>query len=176
MTEQNTAFAQRSLEKIHFDHKDMDYYLSWILGRDIHDGSNREECLATAQRITNADAESWYSEWTALAVQVQSQAEHALQNGDREAARKAFLRACTYHRAPLFIMGQKHPDFYKHWRNMQTCFRKAAELFDPIIEPIEVPFQGQNLSGYFWKVDTSDTLRPTLIVVGGVETWAEDSY
>jgi alpha-beta hydrolase superfamily lysophospholipase len=176
MNTENTAFAQRSLEKIHFDHKDMDYYLSWILGREIYDGADREECMSTAGHITNADAESWHREWSALAERVQREAESLLQKGERTAARKLFLRACTYHRAPLFIMGQKHPDFYKHWRDMQACFRKAAELSDPVIEPIEVPFQGQTLSGYFWKADDSPTPRPTLIVVGGVETWAEDCY
>jgi pimeloyl-ACP methyl ester carboxylesterase len=176
MNSENTTFAQRSSKKIHFDHKDLDYYLSWILGREIYDGSDHEECLSTAQRITNADAESWNREWSALAERVQAQAERALKNGERQAARKAFLRASTYHRAPLFIMSQKHPDFYRHWEDMQCCFQKAAELFDPVIERIEVPFQGQTLPGYFWKVDDSQTPRPTLVVVGGVETWAEDCY
>ncbi|HJR82146.1 MAG TPA: alpha/beta fold hydrolase [Anaerolineales bacterium] len=176
MNNETTAFAQRSSKKIHFDHKDMDYYLSWILGREVYNGSDRKECLHTAQRIPNADIECWHSEWSALAEQVENRAEQTLESGDRETARKAFLRASTYHRAPLFIMGPKHPDFYSHWGSMQACFRKAAELFDPVVEPIEVPFQGQTLSGYFWKVDSSDTPRPTLVVVGGVETWAEDCY
>lgn len=176
MSNEKTAFAQRSLEKIHFDHKDMDYYLSWILGREIYDGSDRAECMETVERIPDADVQAWHTEWSSLAQRVEAQAEQALKNGDRESARKAFLRACTYHRAPLFIMGQKHPDFYKHWQNMQACFRKAAELCDPVIEPIEVPFQGHNLPGYFWQVDNSKTPRPTLVVVGGVETWAEDCY
>ncbi|HCK65079.1 MAG TPA: hypothetical protein DHW49_02335 [Anaerolineae bacterium] len=176
MTNQNTAFAQRSLEKIHFDHNDMDYYLSWILGREIYDGADRAECMETAQKIPNANVEAWYTEWSALAQRIESQAEEALKRGDKESARKMFLRACTYHRAPLFIMSQKHADFYKHWQNMQSCFRKAAQLFDTPIETIEVPFGDKKLAGYFWGVDKSRTARPTLIVVGGVETWAEDCY
>jgi pimeloyl-ACP methyl ester carboxylesterase len=169
-----TAFAQRSLEKVHFEHKDMDYYLSWILGREIYAGSDRQECLETAARIPNADVVSWQREWAALARRVEAQATEALAAGEREAARRAFLRACTYHRAPLFIISQKHPDFYVHWRNMQACFRRAAGLFEPPIEPIEIPFQGHTLSGYFWKAAADSTPRPTLLVVGGIETWAED--
>ena len=176
MSNNKTSFAHRSLKKIHFDHKDMDYYLSWILGREIYDGSNHDECLSTARRIINADKESWYREWSFLAELLQDQAERALQNGDREIARKAFLRSSTYHRAPLFIMGRKHYDFYKRWQTMQTCFKKAAQLFDSAIEPIEVPFQEYILPGYFWKVDNSTMPRPTLLVIGGVETWAEDCY
>lgn len=176
MSNEQTGFAQRSLEKIHFDHKDMDYYLSWMMGREIYDGSDRTELLETAKRIPNADVQAWHTEWSVVARRIEAQAEAALQKGDKESARKLFLRACTYHRGPLFIMGQKHPDFYKHWQNMQTCFRKAAELSNPVIEPIEVPFQGKSLSGYFWKADNSNNPRPTLVVVGGVETWAEDCY
>jgi pimeloyl-ACP methyl ester carboxylesterase len=176
MTHQNTAFAQRSLEKIHFDHKDMDYYLSWILGREIYDGADRVECMETVQKIPNANVEAWYAEWSALARRIEAQAEDALRRGDKESARRMFLRACTYHRAPLFLMRQSHTDFYKHWQNMQTCFRKAAQLFDVPIEVIKVPFGDKELSGYFWGVDKSHTARPTLIVVGGVETWAEDCY
>ena len=76
MNDENTSFAQRSRKKIHFGHKDMDDYLSWMLGREIYDSSDRQECLAVARRITNADAESWHREWSALARQVQEQAAH----------------------------------------------------------------------------------------------------
>jgi pimeloyl-ACP methyl ester carboxylesterase len=176
MSNEQTGFAQRSLEKVHFDHKDMDFYLSWMMGREIYDGSDRTELMETAKKIPNADVQAWYTEWSALAGRIEAQAEEALQKGDKESARKLFLRACTYHRGPLFIMGQKHPDFYKHWEKMQACFRKAAQLSNPVIEPIEVPFQGRKLAGYFWGVDDSKTARPTLVVVGGVETWAEDCY
>lgn len=59
---------------------------------------------------------------------------------------------------------------------MQAFFRKAAQLFEPRIEPIEVAFGEHTLPGYFWKVDKSTVPRPALIVVGGVENWAEDCY
>lgn len=175
-TSPNTAFAQRSLEKIYFDHKDMDFYLAWILGREAYAGSEPKECLETAKQITNADAQSWYTAWAALAQRAQAQAQQALHLGLRDTARQAFLRACTYYRAPLFIMSQQHPDFYAYWEKMHACFQQAAALFDPPIEAITVPFQGRNLPGYFWKVDAGQTPRPTLLVVGGVETWAEDCY
>jgi hypothetical protein len=55
MSNENTAFAQRSAKKIHFDHKDMDYYLPWMMGREIYDGSDRTELLETARKIPNAD-------------------------------------------------------------------------------------------------------------------------
>jgi pimeloyl-ACP methyl ester carboxylesterase len=61
-------------------------------------------------------------------------------------------------------------------RKMQQCFQEAAALFDPPIECIQVPFQGRLLSGYAWKADRSNEPRPTLLVCGGIETFAEDCY
>ena len=69
-----TAIAQRSTTKLFFDHKDMDYYLSWVVGRQIYDGSDRHECLATAARIQNGDAASWQRAWEGLAQRIEAQA------------------------------------------------------------------------------------------------------
>jgi hypothetical protein len=59
-----TSIAQRSLEKLRFKHSDMDYYLTWIMGREVYNGSDPAECMETAARIKDGDAESWYTEWT----------------------------------------------------------------------------------------------------------------
>jgi hypothetical protein len=71
MTKDRTPFAQRSQEKLYFDHKDMDYYLSWIVGRQIYDGSDPTECFDVAVRIEDGDAESWQREWSILARRVE---------------------------------------------------------------------------------------------------------
>jgi pimeloyl-ACP methyl ester carboxylesterase len=171
-----TAFAQRSAQKVFFNHKDMDFYLSWVLGREVYGGSDRDECMRVAAQIKDGDAASWQGAWGPLADQTEAVAQAALQRGEREAARALFLRACTYQRAPLFIMGPAHPDFREHVGKMQACFRRAAALFSPPIEAIQFPFQDKTLSGYFWKADEGGAKRPTLMVVGGLETWAEDCY
>jgi pimeloyl-ACP methyl ester carboxylesterase len=171
-----TAIAQRSVEKYAFDHKDMDYYFSWILGRHAYDGSDERECFDTASQIVDGDAQSWHEAWLKLAQQIEQQADAAFKQGDPEHARKAYLRASTYYRAPLFMMSPEDAAFRENVGKMQACFRQAAKLFDPPIEAIHVPFQGKRLAGYVWKKDSSDQKRPTLLVIGGLETFAEDCY
>jgi pimeloyl-ACP methyl ester carboxylesterase len=173
---ESTSLAQRSRTKIHFDHKDMDYYLGWILGREIYAGSRRDECLAVAARIAEGDPAAWHRQWQQLAGTVAAEAHSALEAGQLERARGAFLRACTYYRAPLFMMSADDPALRPLVGQMQACFRAAAALFDPPIEAVTVPFRGGQLPGYFWKVDGSGAARPTLVVIGGIETWAEDCY
>jgi pimeloyl-ACP methyl ester carboxylesterase len=174
--QKQAPLAQRSLEKLHFNHKDMDFYLSWIIGRHVFEGSDPEECMATAAKIEDGDPESWQREWRALAWQVEGEAKSAFEREERELARAAYLRACTYYRAPLFIMDPKDGQFKENWGKMHECFRKAMKLFEFPIEVFHVSYQGTLLEGYAWKVDGSSRKRPTLLVVGGMETFAEDCY
>jgi pimeloyl-ACP methyl ester carboxylesterase len=154
----------------------MDYYLAWIVGRELYGGSRADECLAAAARIQNGDPVAWHREWQALAERVEAEARAALADGDRERARGAYLRASTYYRAPLFMMSAQDPAFRPLVGQMQACFREAAVLFTPNIEAVSVLFQGNPLPGYFWQVDDSRARRPTLVVIGGIETFAEDCY
>jgi pimeloyl-ACP methyl ester carboxylesterase len=171
-----TSIAQRSRETLYFAHRDMDYYFAWITGREIYGGSERGECLDAAGKVVDGDAASWGGAWRDLAERVEAQARVARDRGDLAEARGAYLRACTYHRAPLFMTRPRDPAFHDGWRRMQSCFQQAAALFDPPIERVEVPYRGRRLPGYFWKVDGTGRRRPTLLVVGGIETFAEDCY
>lgn len=176
MVNQHSAIAQRSLTKIHFDHKDMDYYLSWIMGRALYEGSRAAECLAVAAQIKDADAQSWQQAWSALAQQVEAEAQTALQQGQTALARERFFCACTYYRAPLFLMSARNAAFHSTVQKMQACFGQAAALCQPSIARIDVTYQNQPLTGYLWTVDASQQPCPTLIVIGGIETFAEDCY
>lgn len=176
MSNEQATFAQRSQKKVHFDHKEMDYYFSWILGREIYEGADEGECLEAASRISDGDAVSWGQVFRDLADSVKTQAQAAEKEGDLEAARKSYLRACTYYRAPLFMMGPKEDQFDANWRAMRACFQRAAAMFTPQIEVVRVPYHGEELLGYFWKVDDRQERRPTLHVIGGMETFSEDCY
>ena len=176
MATEGAPIAQRSRRRLYFAHRDMDYYLSWIVGRRIFEGSDEGECLAVAGRIADGDAASWQEAWAGLAEEVEAQADRALHAGDREAARRAYLRACTYHRAPLFIMSPQDPRVRALERRLRACFQSAAALAGPPIESVQVPFQGRLLPGYFWQPRDVPAKRPTLIVAGGLETFAEDCY
>jgi pimeloyl-ACP methyl ester carboxylesterase len=59
----------------------------------------------------------------------------------------------------------------------------VAELFSPAFEPIEIPYEGTTLPGYFYRVDEEDNgnnnsnaPRPTLIAHGGFDSTLEELY
>ncbi|MEU4125175.1 MULTISPECIES: alpha/beta hydrolase family protein [Streptomyces] len=57
-----------------------------------------------------------------------------------------------------------------------ACFRAAAALFTPVIEPVEIPYEDTTLPGYFYRVDDSGTPRPTLIMHNGFDGTAEELH
>jgi pimeloyl-ACP methyl ester carboxylesterase len=56
------------------------------------------------------------------------------------------------------------------------CFRKAIPSFGHPCEPVRVPYEGSYLSGYLYRADERGAPRPTLICVGGGDTFAEDLH
>ena len=42
-----------------------------LLGREIYEGSDREECFDVASRIPNGNVEAWQREWAELAKRVE---------------------------------------------------------------------------------------------------------
>jgi hypothetical protein len=69
------GFAKRSDKKLFFNQRDMDFYLSWVIGREVIDGSNREECFAIATQIADGNPESWRKTWFTLAERIETFAE-----------------------------------------------------------------------------------------------------
>jgi hypothetical protein len=39
------SIAQRSAQKLRFDHKDMDFYFAWSMSRAIYGGSDQQDCF-----------------------------------------------------------------------------------------------------------------------------------
>ena len=141
-------------------------------------GADFGEVVSTGERITEGDYDSWYTEWAATAERVSAEAEKALAAGHEISARDGFLRASNYYRsAEFFLHGNpcdpRHDDAYDR---SVACYRAAAALFTPVIEPISIPYEGTTLPGYLYRVDDSGTPRPTLIMHNGFDGTAEELH
>lgn len=164
--------------KYRFAREEFDFFFQWLVGTSTHGGAEVGESFYAASKIKDGDVASWIRAWTALAERVAARGEASQRGAHRVSARESFLRAYTYHRAPLiFISPLDEPGRYRQrYEQAQDYFRQAAALFDPPIEPIEVPFEGTVLPGYFVRVDDSGMPRKTLIMIGGGDTFVEDLY
>jgi len=157
-----------------------DHETDWVFKRTmeymVEKAAEIGECLYAAKRIDETDGESWIKEWAALAERVEKIGEEALEKGHTISAREAFWRATNYYRAAEYGCPPSHPRFFELWEKSVRSFHKACPLYNPPIQIIEVPFEGKNLPGYYWRPDTTDASRPTLIAVGGNDSSGEEVF
>jgi pimeloyl-ACP methyl ester carboxylesterase len=167
--------------KIVFQDPTFSFQLLRVIGETYYKGADIGECLSTAYRIKEGDFESWHQEWLKTAERVNKYADESLAAGHTVSAREAYLRACNYYRAAEFLLvNPTDSRIQSTWGKSKECFGKAAALFSPPFEPIEIPFEGSiTLPGYFYRVDNGNNTnapKPTLIAHGGFDSTLEELY
>jgi hypothetical protein len=169
--------VQRHKNKIYFKDQDLDLYLqAFPLNHLSYGGAAAGEVFYAASRIREKDPESWVAEWSSVAARLEAEATKALERDHVLSARESFLRAFTYRRTVTLGLRATDPRFREGWETMRRCFRQAAELFEPPIQTVEIPYEGGPLPGYFVRADAGDERRPTAIVIGGGEQFSEELY
>jgi pimeloyl-ACP methyl ester carboxylesterase len=170
--------------KIVFQDPTFSLQLLRAIGETYYKGADIGDCLSTAYSIKEGDFESWYQEWLKAAKRVHSYANESVKSGHTISAREAYLRASNYYRVAEFLLiNPEDPRIQTTWGSSKDCFSKAAELFSPAFEPIEIPYEGTTLPGYFYRVEEEDDSnnntnapRPTLIAHGGFDSTLEELY
>lgn len=176
-TTANKPIGKRHSLRAHFQHNaDMDFYLFWVLSYVSERGGEPGEMLAAADRINEDSPASWVSSWLELAESTKTRAEEAARSKRRVSAREAYLRAFTYFRAASLYQRPRDPAFRETWLSFERCFQAAAALSDTPCTPVAIPFGGWALPGYWLQPSDARASRPTLIMIGGGESYREDLY
>ncbi|MFD7915105.1 alpha/beta hydrolase family protein [Streptomyces sp. NPDC059752] len=160
------------------DHPSFWYETLRTLGHITYGGADFGEVAVTAQRITPDDYDSWHDHWLATADRVADQARTSLEGGHRVSARDGFLRASNYYRcAEFFLHGDgADPRIRNAYDASIRCFRQAAALFTPAVEPVDIPYEGTTLPGYLYRPDDSGAPRPTVVMFNGFDGTAEEMH
>ena len=167
--------GQRHKNKVYFKDQDLDLYLqAFPLNFQTYGGATTGEAFYAASQVDEKDPESWIGAWTSLATRLEAEGAAALDKGHRVSARDAFLRAFTYYRTATACLRVNDPRFRATWETMRSCFRRAARLFEPPVEAVEIPYGDGALPAYF--VRAGEERRPTAIVIGGGEQFCEELY
>ncbi|KZN24372.1 hypothetical protein A4G99_08170 [Haladaptatus sp. R4] len=164
--------------KIEFDDSMFEEWTERALLHAVYGGADFGECLTTAERITDGDRTSWYDEWTETADRVAAIARESEDGGHAVSAREAYLRASNYYRTayPFRYGAPTDERLVEAFEKETDAFRSAAALFDPPVEPVEIPYEGTTLPGYFYRVDGSDTPRPTVIATNGYDSTIQEMH
>jgi len=161
-----------------FDKSMSDDWTHRALAHAVYGGADFGECMTTSRRIAEGDGDSWYQEWIGTAERVSTIAEASEAEGHRVSAREAYLRASNYYRTsyPFFYGAPVDPRLIEAFDKETAAFRRAAALFDPPVEPVEIPYEGTTLPGYFYRVDDSNERRPTLIATNGYDSTIQEMH
>lgn len=156
------------------------YETQRALGHAAYGGADIGEVISTAQRIVAGDYDSWHDQWSATAERVAAEAQRSLAGGHRVSARDGLLRASNYYRsAEFFLHGT--PDDPRideaHFTSVE-CFRAAAGLFDPPVEPVLIPYERTVLHGYLYRAADAGPgeRRPTMVLHNGFDGTAEEMH
>jgi pimeloyl-ACP methyl ester carboxylesterase len=163
--------------KIYFDNPEFDgQFLRAVDYAPL--GAQIGEAWAIAAQIQPGDTEGWYESWSGFADRLYSIATTSCAAGHHVSARNAFLRASNYFRASYIFMFALpvDPRVVEAYDRQTDAFQKAAELFDPPIEILKIPYQKTTLPGYFIKPDVSDAPRKTLLCTGGYDGTCEELF
>jgi hypothetical protein len=155
-----------------------DAQLLRTVGHSCYGGADLAECLTTAHSIRETNTSGWFSAWMALADRVRVDAGRSLLDGHIVSAREGFLRASNYYRnAYIFLFGQPlDGELPRAYDLHRQTFRQAAALMDSAAEEVGIPYEQTSLRGYFLRANSSDVPRSTLILNGGYDSTAEESY
>jgi pimeloyl-ACP methyl ester carboxylesterase len=149
-----------------------------LFGAAEYGGALFGEVIAIAKNIKSGDYDSWYDGMSIFADRLSGEAENQLKNGHKISARDNYLRACSYYRsADFFLHGNPEDSRIKYsFERSTTCYKVAASLFSPAIEPVRIPYEGTTLQGYFHSVDDSGIPRPTLLLNNGFDGSPEEMH
>jgi len=132
----------------------LNFELVRILGTAPYGGCEVAEFLEAASSIKRNDADSWHNAWQHQAELAEQRALFAAANGQRVAARDAFLRAANYFRASQYMMFDSAQSADSRVRPILersiANFERAIDLFDTPVERVKIPYNGGFLPGYLY--------------------------
>jgi alpha-beta hydrolase superfamily lysophospholipase len=154
------------------------YETQRMFGADEYGGASFGEVLATSALIKAGDYDSWYDAWNAIADRIAAEGDSQLAKGHAISARDSYLRASNYYRCSEFFLHATPKDLRvaRAYKRAVETYKACAKLFDPPIEPVEIPYEHTTLPGYLHRVDGSARPRPLLIMHSGFDGSAEEMH
>jgi alpha-beta hydrolase superfamily lysophospholipase len=154
------------------------FEITRLFGSADYGGALFGEVIAIAKNIKSGDYDSWYDANNAVADRLADEAESQLAKGHVISARDNYLRASSYYRSAEFFL-HAHPNdprMKRAFERTAACYKKAAALFVPVIEAVEIPYEGTTLVGYFHHADRDGAPRKTLILNSGFDGSPEEMH
>ncbi len=133
-----------------FADADFDYEARIALGSTVSGIGDVGLVLATLDRITDGDPQSWFDSWTAVAADLAARGEQALGRGHLATASWALLAAAEYYgKALMFVDGLADQSvLLPAFRQGRACWEKVIDASAGRFVRVQVPYEDTTLPGY----------------------------
>lgn len=164
------------------EQRDLQDGKAWLLARlerGVHplDGMDPEAARETIGRLQGLTAEPWTEAWGALSDRYAAAAQRAAGADDQRDALMQAYRAAFMGRYPT----PNHPLKERMYDRARELFIAAAELEDPPLEVVTVPFagrpgEGDHVTFYLTRPADGPARPPVVMVWAGIDTWKEEMH
>jgi len=159
-----------------FTSGELDFQLMRSLGVANYGGAAPGEVFAARAEINGESPDGFPAAFGALGKRVEAWGDAASQKGHRVSARDHYLRASMYYRAAEYFTDAFDPQARVRGLASRDVFLKAAALLTDRVEPVEIPFEGHKLPGYFMAPAGGAVRGRTIVVLTGFDGTGEELY
>lgn len=142
-------------------------------GRMLGDGLQWPDLKEIVERCESWD--DWYGVLTDIAARYERLANRALEAGHPVSAGELFWRASMYHHYAQFNAFETPELREEGQRTKVALYRRAAPLFFPPAERVEIPFESFTIPGYL-RLPPHRDRPPCVVLIGGLESTKEESF
>ncbi len=116
--------------------------------------------------------DDWCRAWSEMGAEHEALAEVAMTTGHHRTAMQAYKRAAIYYHFGNAIFYRDTVQKEAAHQKKVECFAKAAPLFDPPSQRLEIPFEDTTLPAYY-RVPAGPGPHPCVIMVCGLDSVKE---
>jgi acetyl esterase/lipase len=171
---ENEVIVKRQNINTRFKNSDMDFMFNWAVGVSNILGMATSQLFYALHDVKDGDPKGWREGLTRQGDALAEQAKMLLGYDQPIAAGQATFGAAYAYRAALQYTSPRMPEFRKWAHIMEGNFQEGSRLMGMPMRPIEVPYDGKTLAGYYLEHD--DQPRPVMVMVGGGDTFREDLF
>lgn len=171
---ENEAILKREAFHLRFKNEDMDFMLNWAIGIGQIVGLSTSQVFYAVHDVKDGDPKGWCNGFSRLGEFQIHQAEAFVQSHQAVSAGEAYLGAAYAYRYAIQYTNPLAPEFAERISKMEKTFQNGIRQLSVPMQPVEVPYAGTSLPGYFLEHDA--TPRPLVLMVGGGDTFREDLF
>lgn len=152
-----------------FKNSTMEFVFLNALGRAYSQGADVGKLLYLSRQIKDGDFAGAFAAFKAAGDDAAAIAEASSAKGHRESARQAWLWAQSHYDTSLYFLDPagKPDQMLPTWELLYAAWLKSIASLDPPGEPVDIPYEGTTLKGFYFRGRGASGRRPLLIMNNG---------